>query len=181
MPAAWATYGPVILVTVVAGIPLAVIWVVLLTSRRIARGWDPGWARRASVAEAMIVLGTLPWLWMILTPRPGAGSVSLRPLQDLADVLAGGDTTVQVIGNLLVFAALGFFLPIRLRLSRPALVPLAVAAIAAVLSLTVEVLQLTLDLGRVTSVDDVLLNTLGAVLACLASMRSWRSRRGIAG
>jgi glycopeptide antibiotics resistance protein len=38
------------------------------------------------------------------------------------------------------------------------------------------VLRYALDLGRVSSVDDVLLNTLGAVLAAQAS-RPWRRSR----
>ena len=51
-----------------------------------------------------------------------------------------------------------------------------VAALAAVCSVTVESLQYLLDLGRVASVDDVLLNTGGAVLAALMSHRWWRIR-----
>ncbi|MCF4123280.1 VanZ family protein [Antribacter sp. KLBMP9083] len=38
----------------------------------------------------------------------------------------------------------------------------------------VEVLQYALDLGRVSSVDDVLLNTAGALLAAACSYRWWR-------
>jgi glycopeptide antibiotics resistance protein len=37
----------------------------------------------------------------------------------------------------------------------------------------VEVLQYVLDLGRVSSVDDVLVNAVGAVLAALCSRRWW--------
>ena len=56
--------------------------------------------------------------------------------------------------------------------------PLAVALIVAGLSLAVEVLQFVLDIGRVASVDDILLNAGGAVVACVASVAWWRSRRG---
>jgi glycopeptide antibiotics resistance protein len=49
-----------------------------------------------------------------------------------------------------------------------------VAAGAAAGSLLVETLQWALDLGRVSSVDDVLLNTLGAVLAALVTRPWWR-------
>lgn len=48
-----------------------------------------------------------------------------------------------------------------------------VAGLAAGLSVAVEVLQYVLGLGRVSSVDDVLVNTAGAVLAALCSRRWW--------
>ncbi|WP_344932859.1 VanZ family protein [Sphaerisporangium flaviroseum] len=109
---------------------------------------------------------------MILTPGAASG-VSLVPLRDLAELANGrfGTAFVQVVGNLLVFAALGALLPLRsphfTRLWR-------VALLAAALSITVEALQYGLRLGRVSSIDDVLLNTVGAVLASLAS-RPWQA------
>jgi glycopeptide antibiotics resistance protein len=115
-----------------------------------------------------------------MTMLPGAQAgpdaptqVSLVPLRDLvATVEAGpGSAVVQVGGNLLVFAALGFFGPVRFA----ALASLArVAALAAACSTVIEVLQYVLQLDRVSSVDDVLVNTVGAVLAALASRRWWR-------
>jgi glycopeptide antibiotics resistance protein len=45
--------------------------------------------------------------------------------------------------------------------------------VAATASVTVEILQYGLDLGRVSSIDDVLLNAAGAGLAALASRRTW--------
>jgi glycopeptide antibiotics resistance protein len=56
-------------------------------------------------------------------------------------------------------------------------VPAVVALVAAGLSVVVEVLQFVLQLGRVSSVDDVLINALGAALASLLSVRWWRARR----
>ena len=77
---------------------------------------------------------------------------------------------VQIVGNLLVFAALGFFAPMRFR----ALASLPrILALAAGCSIVVETLQLVLPLDRVSSVDDVLLNTVGAGLAALAARRWW--------
>ncbi|MBB4938212.1 glycopeptide antibiotics resistance protein [Streptosporangium album] len=43
-------------------------------------------------------------------------------------------------------------------------------------SLGVELLQYALRLGRVSSVDDVLINTAGAVLAALITRRWWAGR-----
>lgn len=80
---------------------------------------------------------------------------------------------VQVGGNLLVFASLGAMLPVR----SAHLTSLArIAAVAAGASLTVEVLQYALRLGRVSSVDDVIVNTAGAVLAAAVTRRWWAGR-----
>jgi glycopeptide antibiotics resistance protein len=80
----------------------------------------------------------------------------------------------QVVGNLLVFAALGFFAPVRF--AALASVP-RILALAAGCSVLVETAQYVLRLDRVSSVDDVLLNAAGAGLAALASRRWWRVGR----
>ncbi|MGC4892311.1 VanZ family protein [Micromonospora sp. DT31] len=162
-------------------LPVAVLAVGALARRRTAAGCPPPRAWRLSLAEVGLVYGTAPWVWMILLPGDQAGAaparVSLVPLRDLLTVLAGEPVTVlvQVVGNLLVFAALGFFAPLRF----PALASVPrVLALAAGCSILVEVAQYALRLDRVSSVDDVLLNTAGAVLAALASRRWWRTPAG---
>jgi len=78
-----------------------------------------------------------------------------------------------IVGNLLVFAALGFFAPVRFA----ALASLRrILALAAGCSLMIETAQYVLRLDRVSSVDDVLLNAAGATLAALASRPWWRTR-----
>jgi glycopeptide antibiotics resistance protein len=99
------------------------------------------------------------------------GRVSLVPLRDLLTILADGPpltAAVQIVGNLLVFAALGLFAP--LRFAALASVP-RVLALAAGCSVLVETAQYVLRLDRVSSLDDVLLNTAGAGLAALVSRR----------
>jgi len=65
----------------------------------------------------------------------------------------------------------GFFAPIRW----PALAgPGRIFAVGAAGSILVELAQYALDLGRVSSADDVLVNALGATLASLVSRRWWR-------
>ncbi|BEL05294.1 hypothetical protein Q0Z83_034850 [Actinoplanes sichuanensis] len=158
----FGTITGVVVITVLL-LPVAGLTVWILARRR--GGW------RRSLAEVGIVYGTVPWLWMILLPGD-EGGVSLVPLRDLVTVLAAGPLTiaVQIVGNLLVFASLGFFGPIRFA----ALASLPrVLTVAAAGSALVEVAQYGLQLDRVTSVDDVLLNTAGAVLAALASRRWW--------
>jgi glycopeptide antibiotics resistance protein len=77
-----------------------------------------------------------------------------------------------IVGNLLVFSALGFFAPTRFTAlsSLPRIVLLAAGC-----SVVVEVAQFVLCLDRVSSVDDVLLNAAGAGLAAMTSRRQWLS------
>lgn len=95
------------------------------------------------------------------------GRVSLVPLRDLLTMGPLG-----IVGNLLVFAALGFFAPMRF--AALASVP-RILALGAGCSVLVETAQYVLRLDRVSSVDDILVNTAGAVLAALASRRRWRT------
>jgi hypothetical protein len=163
----WERWGHVLLACAVA-VPVLVA-LVALRARRTS------WVLAA--AEVGAVAGTLPWLWMILTPLPQAGVVHPVPFQEVPGYLSVplSETIVQIGGNLAVFAAFGALAPVRWRIG---LVP--VAAFAAAGSITVETLQWALDLGRVSSTDDVALNTAGAVLGALVTRRWWRAgERGL--
>ena len=161
------TFNGVALVTVVS-LPLAALVVWALARRRLAAGVPAAW--RMSLAEVGMVHGTVPFVWMTLMPGSGAGIVpgrlSLVPLQDLPTMGLLGS-----VGNLLVFAALGFFAPMRF--AALGSVP-RILALAAGCSVLIETAQYVLQLDRVSSVDDVLLNAAGAGLAALASRRWWR-------
>ncbi|WP_238006027.1 VanZ family protein [Dactylosporangium sp. AC04546] len=128
---------------------------------------------RRRLAVIGVIAGTLPWVVMILIPTPRGRRVNLDPVQGLADVLTGDPWTavVQMGGNLAVFAAFGALGPIAWRIG-----PWAVTALAAGGSLTLEILQYLLDLGRVSAVDDVIVNAAGAGLAALLTRR-WHRRR----
>jgi hypothetical protein len=175
------TFTGVVLITA-AVLPLAALAVWALARCRRANGVAPAKAWRVSLAEVGIVYGTVPWVWMIMLPGGQAGAasgrVSLVPLQDLLVIVADGPSrmTGQIGGNLLVFAALGFFVPLRFA----ALASVArVLALAAGCSVLVEAAQFVLRLDRVSSVDDVLLNAAGAGLAALASRPWWRRARPV--
>ncbi|GGO32542.1 VanZ family protein [Micromonospora parathelypteridis] len=174
------TFTGVVLITV-AVLPFAVLAAWALARRRRVTGTTLAW--RKSLAEVGIVYGTVPWVWMIMLPGDQAGAVpgrvSLVPLRDLFTILADGEplrATVQVVGNLLVFAALGFLAP--LRFAALASVP-RILMLAAGCSVLVEAAQYVLRLDRVSSVDDVLLNAVGAGLAALASRRWWRTTASV--
>lgn len=161
------TFTGVVILTV-AALPFAMFAVWALARRRRLAGATAARARRTSLAEVGIVYGTVPPVWLILLPGDeGRAVVSLLPLRDLLTMDAG-----QVIGNLLVFAPLGFLAPQRFA-------PLAsvrrVVALGAGCSVLVETAQYVLRLERVSSVDDVLLNTAGAGFAALLSRRWWRA------
>ncbi|WP_345701715.1 VanZ family protein [Kitasatospora terrestris] len=164
------TFNGVVLMTLVA-VPLALLVAGALAYRRRAAGVGRGAAWRLSLAEVGMVYGTVPFLGLTLMPGGGAGvvpeRVSLVPLRDLVTM-----GTLGIVGNLLVFAALGFFAPMRF--AALASVP-RVLALGAGCSVLVETAQYVLRLDRVSSVDDVLVNAVGAVLAGLASRRWWRT------
>lgn len=162
------TFNGVVLMTLVA-LPLAALVVWALARRRRAAGVTSAW--RMSLAEVGMVHGTVPFLWITMMPGAGAGivpaRVSLVPLRDLVTMGPLG-----IVGNLLVFASLGFFAPMRF--AALASVP-RILALGAGCSVLVETAQYVLRLDRVSSVDDVLVNAAGAVLAALASRRWWRT------
>lgn len=162
------TFNGVVLMTLVA-LPLAALVVWALARGRRSAGVTSAW--RMSLAEVGMVHGTVPFLWLTMMPGAGAGTVpgrvSLVPLRDLVTMGPLG-----IVGNLLVFAALGFFAPMRF--AAQASVP-RILALGAGCSVLVETAQYVLRLDRVSSVDDVLVNTAGAVLAALASRRWWRA------
>ncbi|MGW1932635.1 VanZ family protein [Streptomyces sp. NPDC001919] len=162
------TFNGVVLVTL-AMVPLSLVGVWALARRRRAAGRALAW--RTSLAEVGLVHGTVPFLWLTLMPGAAPGvapaRVSLVPLRDLATMGALGIT-----GNLLVFASLGFFAPMR---SAALASAPRILALGAGCSILVETAQYALRLDRVSSVDDVLVNATGAVLAALASRRWWRT------
>jgi hypothetical protein len=158
-----------VLLMMLVGLPLAALVVWALARWRRAAGGTSAW--RMSLAEVGMVYGTVPFVWMTLMPGPGAGivpgRVSLIPLRDLVTM-----GPVGIGGNLLIFAALGFFAP--LRFAALASVP-RILALGAGCSVLVETAQYVFRLDRVSSVDDILVNAAGAVLAALASRHWWRT------
>lgn len=159
----WGQWGQVVTASAL-GLPLAAAFAAV-RSRWV--GW------RSAVTEVATVAGTVPWVWMVLTPRNTARNLHLLPFQELAWYLDLDPWTaaVQLGGNLAVLAAFGAAAPVRWRLSLP-----RVTALAAAGSVVIEMLQYVLDIGRTASIDDVLLNTTGAVLAALLTRRWWAGR-----
>ena len=168
----FALYDGVVLATL-AVLPPAALAVWVLARRRRRAGVAPGWATRSALTEVGLVVALLPSLWLTMAPGAHAGAVagavSLVPLRDLPHM-----GSFQVVGNLLLLAVPASLAP--LRFGAVASLPRMLGA-AAVVSAAIETAQYVLQLDRVSSVDDVLLNTVGAGLAALASRRWWRGAR----
>ncbi|MFF5263720.1 VanZ family protein [Actinomadura viridis] len=86
------------------------------------------------------------------------------------------DAALQVGGNLILLAPLGVLLPVVATRLRG---PLRLALVGAMVSLAIEVVQGLVVMGRAFDVDDVILNTLGVVIAYLLAGR--RISRGVRG
>jgi hypothetical protein len=160
------TENGLLLMTLV-GLPVAALVVWALARRRRPAPW------RTSLAEVGMVYGSVPLVSLTLMPGAYAGLVpgrlSLVPFQDLATM-----TPLGIVGNLLIMAPLGAFAPMRFA----ALASLPrVLALGAGCSVLIETAQYVFQLDRVSSVDDVLVNAAGAVLAALLTRRWWRTAR----
>ncbi len=159
----------------VTAIPLIVA---LLLRWRARAGIERPIALLRSLAEVGIVAGTLPWVWMILTPTGGTRTVSVVPLRDLAATLSelSFDTIVQIGANTAIFIPLGFLLPLRF----PRFTGIGrMLVLGAALSATLELAQYVLNIGRVSSVDDVLMNAVGAGIGAhllTLGRKSWSVR-----
>lgn len=150
-------------------LPVAILATVVTRWVRPSKSW------RRSIAEVGMVFGTVPWVWMVLTPvevPPGTTMVHLVPLTDIVALVRRGQAVVQIVGNLGVLFALGAFAPVRWSafggFGRLFL-------LGAACSLGLETLQRVLATGRVFSVDDILLNAIGCVVGGLISRRWWAS------
>ncbi|MGM7645991.1 VanZ family protein [Nocardia sp. JW2] len=173
----WEAWGPV-LVAWGIGVTAIPLIVALLLWWRARAGIERPIALLRSLTEVGIVAGTLPWVWMILTPTGGTRTVSVVPLRDLAATLRelSFDTVVQIGANTAMFVPLGFLLPLRFPRFAGTWRMLVVGA---ALSATLELAQYVLNIGRVSSVDDVLMNAVGAAIgAHLLTMgrKSWSAR-----
>ncbi len=101
-----------------------------------------------------------------LTPTGSlTASVNLDPGAGLAAPWRSPTTTVNIVGNLLLFVPLGVLLPAA---ARPLRSPLLLVPAAAAVSALVELTQYAYVPGRAADVNDILLNTAGALAGLLA-------------
>ncbi|MEV7286377.1 VanZ family protein [Streptomyces sp. NPDC093252] len=173
-------YADELAVALFFGVPLSitVAWLV----HRFVMGRTPGpGMRRLAVLDGLLAASVLPFLCATLSRGYGSGrTLSVVPFGELstafgtAQVAFSEVTLVNVGGNMALLFLFGALLPVRSRRCRGFA---RVAAVAALMSLCVEGAQYLLALGRVGSVDDVLLNVAGALIGALASRPWWSARR----
>jgi glycopeptide antibiotics resistance protein len=115
--------------------------------------------RRALVLAAAL----LPIAVVTLSPRSGSTVVELMPLADLREAVGERDLVLLLksFANVLLFVPFGAALGLY-DVSLPAALLAGVA-----LSGAIEIAQFTVVPGRTSSVDDLVLNTVGAVLGYL--------------
>ncbi|WP_157982454.1 VanZ family protein [Nocardiopsis sp. FIRDI 009] len=122
-----------------------------------------------------LTLGVLALMSIITLVNPGSsGGVELVPFADIAAAGWGLTGLYQNGGNIAMFVPLGALLPLALG-GRLASFP-RVLAVSGAVSITVEILQYVLDAGRITAVDDVILNCAGALIGAVLTWPWWRTR-----
>jgi glycopeptide antibiotics resistance protein len=142
-------------------------------------GRPSGWVRLAVLVyvAALTVMTLLPIHWTLGTSRrPADYRPQLVPFQGILQEVKWTplETLAELFGNVLLFAPLGFLLPLLVPAMRRWWQALAVGA---GVSLLIELYQLAWPGVRKASVNDVLLNALGAVLG-FAALRLTGYRRG---
>jgi glycopeptide antibiotics resistance protein len=132
------------------------------------------------IGRSCLVLYIIVVGWLTLTPRPGTPNTAPEwiPYASLEPVLANLWTVTRhpeylefidpealkhVVGNVLLFIPLGWLLPV---LWDGAISAGRIVAVAAFTSLTIELWQLSIP-GRMSAIDDVILNALGAGIGAM--------------
>ncbi len=110
-----------------------------------------------------VIVGLSQWHFSPASVQPPV--VNLVPFWGLGQSLSAGGLAVliNIVGNIIAFMPIGFLLPLWHRLGRQGR---NVALIGSGISTTIEALR-WIQGQRVTDVDDVMLNTFGAVLGYL--------------
>ncbi|WP_025274780.1 VanZ family protein [Haloglycomyces albus] len=152
----------------VLGLLCGAILVMAWRRARTDRSRRP-WAIAAWDIAACVV--TLPLVVMALTPTDAPAVVLYTvPFTDMTNLGTQWDyVAVQIGGNLVLFAVLTAALLVRFPLR-----PVHALLIGFTLSLAIETVQYVSSNGRVASIDDLMLNSLGAYFGCFLSYRYWR-------
>ncbi|MCW1927810.1 VanZ family protein [Bhargavaea beijingensis] len=133
---------------------------------------NPGQGRKPVFVNVLFSLSVMAILFITLYPEDlgpaGEQNVHLIPFRSMAEMIANADgpgVLLRNIGlNILLFVPFGFLFGARRTVRRRIILKATLAGL--LLSLGVEAVQYFL--GRTTDVDDVILNTFGALAGCVA-------------
>lgn len=154
---------------IVAPVVAAVTALASLRRFRRSSAQRKRWPVVGDVVVALTVLGVA---CVTLTPGPGGvgggPTVRLVPFVDMVDTLTSSvavSVAARLVGmNVILFVPLGFVLAFRRGRIRPAVVGSLLVSVA------IESLQAVLPLSRTANVDDLILNTIGAVIGAAAAV-----------
>ena len=156
------------------------LWLLLRTLWLLHKQQSPRWGRELLLALFCLYLIGLAsqtligssWrpegmgLWEYACSRWQQGwGINLEPgftIRSMLEKGSWGQKMVNLAGNVLIFAPLGFFVPLLWKALRRWW---AALGLSAAVSLLIEFLQLFL--GRSVDVDDLILNTLGGLMGYL--------------
>ena len=156
------------------------LWLLLRTLWQVRKEQSPRWGRELLLAMFCLYLIGLAsqtligsslrpegmGLWEYARSRWQQGwSINLEPgftIRSMLEKGSRGQKMLNLAGNVLIFAPLGFFAPL---LGKSLRRWWAALGLSAAVSLLIEFLQLFL--GRSVDVDDLILNTLGGLLGYL--------------
>jgi glycopeptide antibiotics resistance protein len=158
-------------------VPLLVVMFVLAVGVLVRRRRGTVGRRVVAVAGGTIVGLSLTAIALATLQPLGASEwpagVNLTPLETVHLYLAPGVSTLLAVQNLVLNVVLFVPLGIGMVLLRGRGVAVATVT-GIVVSLVVEALQFVLPLGRSVDVDDVLLNSAGALLGAVAAVAARR-------
>ena len=133
---------------------------------------NPGLGQKLIFVNVLFALSVMAILFITLYPEElvpaGEQNVHLIPFQSMAEMITnaeGPGVLLRNIGlNILLFVPFGYLFGAKRTVSRRIILKATLAGL--LLSLGVEAAQYFL--GRTTDVDDVILNTFGALAGCVA-------------
>lgn len=161
-----ASFGILLPATIIV-VPFALfVWRLLANWRsRTMPAWHAAGTAGLDVAIVVVAAEVLA---LTIMPVGSAHSSALHlvPGSDIMTEFRADGSLWQIAGNLVLLAPLGVLLPLRAPRLRS--IP-RMTALAFVVSAAVECAQYLVHAGRVTSTDDVLLNTLGVAAAATLS------------
>lgn len=156
----------------IAAAPGALLaWVLLARWRQ--RSCPAVTAAFTALLDTAIVLIGAAVLWLVFAPVAGSHTSTLHPLpgEEIAEAL-DRDEFWPIAGNLVLLTPLAAMCPIRV----PALRSITRTTMAALMvSIMIETIQYAMHAGRISSTDDVLLNTLGAAAAANLTRSLWHT------
>lgn len=129
------------------------------------------------IANAAVFVGIVAVIFYMTVCARGEGTAEavLIPFQSFREAREQPELYRTMLMNVLLFFPIGLSLPFALGKGKLA-VPVTVV-LACLFSAGIEYLQYRYSLGR-CEVDDVIMNTLGALLGCAAWWISRRRKRG---